>query len=646
MTQNRYPGLKPFTSAEKHLFFGRHDDIENLYQKIRLEQIVVVYSKSGLGKSSLLNAGIIPKMQEDDFANAIPVRLGSYNENQTQHDRPLEKLKQALKTDGETSDFTPDKIIPNEDSIWYCLKKLQFIHRADVKPLVIIFDQFEELFTFPQEQVELFCEQLAIALRVNIPPNFKKLMDDGMRQNRSFLAKEELAFMNRKLQLKVVFAIRSDRMSLLNRITPYLPDILQNCYELAPLNIEQAKQAIEEPAKLQGKEFSTPEFSYHESTLEKITNSLKDSKNNIEAFQLQIVCRYCENWINKLKKDIVLPEDIGDIQSILENFYAELLENLHYKDTNEKIQVRKVLEEILIFEKEERRMLVYEGILHTYISEGMVKQLASNYIIRSEPYSSGGFSYELSHDTLVAPILKAYRIRRAEEERIEMELKQQEELRLAQEKAEKERVEREKEKRQQRRIIAVVLVAAVISLAFGIFGMVMYQTAKKEKENAQNNEQKVIKMTTNYYLRDANAYLQQKEYKVAFGRYKYLRDTVMQGETTPAIEKRIKECDSLMKLKQLYDTLLYQANSYYVSNEFEKVVESYSKALSTNMNNEKIKTNLKELQIQINETARDCIEKAEAIKAIDKKQEATERNNAAKMQALSNNITGIINKQK
>jgi len=64
----RYPGLKPFTDKEQKIFFGRDEDREKLLQKIKLEQIVVLYSKSGLGKSSLLNAGVVPEIIEQNYA--------------------------------------------------------------------------------------------------------------------------------------------------------------------------------------------------------------------------------------------------------------------------------------------------------------------------------------------------------------------------------------------------------------------------------------------------------------------------------------------------------------------------------------------------------------------------------------------------
>jgi Novel STAND NTPase 1 len=45
--QNRYPGVQPFRANQRHLFFGREEDIENLYDFILLEKLVVLFGKSG-----------------------------------------------------------------------------------------------------------------------------------------------------------------------------------------------------------------------------------------------------------------------------------------------------------------------------------------------------------------------------------------------------------------------------------------------------------------------------------------------------------------------------------------------------------------------------------------------------------------------
>ncbi|MEY4904862.1 MAG: hypothetical protein RLZZ292_2677 [Bacteroidota bacterium] len=95
----RYPGVRPFEAQDKDLFFGRTQDIADLCDLISIEKLVVLYGKSGYGKSSLLNAGILPRLQanaDDDDAPLLPIfiRLTSYTEGQKQS--PIENVVTQL----------------------------------------------------------------------------------------------------------------------------------------------------------------------------------------------------------------------------------------------------------------------------------------------------------------------------------------------------------------------------------------------------------------------------------------------------------------------------------------------------------------------------------------------------------------------
>jgi hypothetical protein len=52
---SRYPGAQPFETNQKDIFFGRVKDVDALCRLVRLEPLTVLYSKSGLGKSSIIS---------------------------------------------------------------------------------------------------------------------------------------------------------------------------------------------------------------------------------------------------------------------------------------------------------------------------------------------------------------------------------------------------------------------------------------------------------------------------------------------------------------------------------------------------------------------------------------------------------------
>ncbi|MEO0877994.1 MAG: hypothetical protein AAFY48_25600, partial [Bacteroidota bacterium] len=90
--QYRYPGAQPFQTIEKEIFFGREQDVEQLYQLIQLEPLVVLFAKSGLGKSSLINAGLIPRVEADQNLDCFNIRFGAY-EKEASRVSPVAAIK-------------------------------------------------------------------------------------------------------------------------------------------------------------------------------------------------------------------------------------------------------------------------------------------------------------------------------------------------------------------------------------------------------------------------------------------------------------------------------------------------------------------------------------------------------------------------
>ena len=80
--KNPFVGLRPFQAGDKDLFFGRDQDIAILQNLILAAPILVVYAPSGTGKSSLLNAGLIPEVEKD--SQYLPIVISGAREDVTQ----------------------------------------------------------------------------------------------------------------------------------------------------------------------------------------------------------------------------------------------------------------------------------------------------------------------------------------------------------------------------------------------------------------------------------------------------------------------------------------------------------------------------------------------------------------------------------
>lgn len=415
-SRHRYPGVKPFTGKERELFFGREKDIEEFYSLLYIKQSIVLYGKSGYGKSSLLNAGVIPRLEEEDEWCCYPIRFNNYSgRGEGANVSPMDNIRLRLKQGLSPEDTAfLDKIIPHEDSLWYWVKARQSAKGSS--QFIFFFDQFEELFTYPGSNVEEFSDQLSHLLYNTVPAKFRKRLaemdeSDGISNELHNLLLE-------KPVVKVVFSVRSDRLSLLNGLKDKHPAILQHLYELDALTRAEAVDAIVSPARQpQSQGYSTPEFAYTDTAIGKILDNIANAQDGkIETSTLQIVCRYIEEELAGGRHCAVITVDqLGNIADIFKEYYEGVLAKLAEGD---RAQARQLIEDELI--EEGRRNTLTEGHIRRrlHIDEGLLLQLEQSSLLRKERDAAGRILYEISHDSLVNAIELVARRRRDEEEEI------------------------------------------------------------------------------------------------------------------------------------------------------------------------------------------------------------------------------------
>ena len=73
--QSPWPGLAAFTEADHEYFRGRDTEAEELMRLVRRERLTVLFGRSGLGKSSLLGAGLFPRLRAELHVPVL-VRIG------------------------------------------------------------------------------------------------------------------------------------------------------------------------------------------------------------------------------------------------------------------------------------------------------------------------------------------------------------------------------------------------------------------------------------------------------------------------------------------------------------------------------------------------------------------------------------------
>src|SRR6185503_9224152 len=146
---NPWLGLASFTEETRAYFHGREDEIAELARRVQRRPLTVLFGQSGLGKTSILQAGIVPLLRAEGHC-PVYVRLDYAPESPS----PADQIKRALyRTTLAAGAWTQIGAAVEGESLW------EFLHHRDdvlkdaagrtLTPL-LIFDQFEEIFTLAQ----------------------------------------------------------------------------------------------------------------------------------------------------------------------------------------------------------------------------------------------------------------------------------------------------------------------------------------------------------------------------------------------------------------------------------------------------------------------------------------------------------------
>ena len=286
--RDRYPGLKAFEPADSDLFFGRNIEVLDLNAQLKANRLVVLFAKSGIGKSSLINAGLIPSL-DDELFQSIKVRLQNVEID------PVTTLKNEL------TNYLDGELLArraNQDQasvgLWEYFRACNFGGEwPDGKIPVIIFDQFEEFFEHDKEVRGQLIVEIADLIGERLPKRIQTSLREIPFAQRT---EEDLAW-HSPFEVRILMAIRSDRLSLLDDLKKEIPIILHNRFQLKPLDRDSAKEAIVEPALLEDETFTSPVFTYNPQTLENMLNYLSNEEGEIESFQLQLLCQHIEKKV-------------------------------------------------------------------------------------------------------------------------------------------------------------------------------------------------------------------------------------------------------------------------------------------------------------------------------------------------------------
>ena len=351
-----YKGLLEFRLADAEFFYGRKQATQSLLQTMGRGSLTILHAESGAGKTSLLQAGIVPHIL---VYGHLPLYLRPYDKS------PSLVIKQAFQPD-----LSQSPILTQTPLRDYLARVMNVLGKNSI--LFILIDQFEEFFTLVDEKEQFaFIDELG------------ECLDD------------------KSLNVCWLFSLRSEYFSRLANFRPRIQNPYENDFLLNRLTREEASEAIKKPIEKYQIEFEP-------GLVDKILNDL--GKNKIAPPQLQLVCSALYEALDPgettfTRKIYEVRE--GGATGILRGHLERVLKRL----TPDKRTIARQVLEALITSVQQRVLRPRNELLLSLSARGLdvsklqdtIDQLVESRLLRVEE-SDEGLAYELAHDYLLNEI--------------------------------------------------------------------------------------------------------------------------------------------------------------------------------------------------------------------------------------------------
>jgi hypothetical protein len=241
-------GLRPFTEGAREYFFGRDAEVRDLFQRVVHKPLTVLFGRSGLGKTSLLQAALVPRLRDAGFL-PIVLRLDYADGTAPLLRQLIDALIAALTPVLPGLDASLTRIPADARLPWLLFHDPVLGLTSPESPRsVVLLDQFEEIFTMGQATSERqaaaaeFLEMLADLVENRVPESLRSLLetDDALADRLDYAARPA----------KILLSLREDFLHLLERYRGWMPALMDNRFELRLLTGRQALEAVIEPGRL------------------------------------------------------------------------------------------------------------------------------------------------------------------------------------------------------------------------------------------------------------------------------------------------------------------------------------------------------------------------------------------------------------
>lgn len=220
---NPYRGLLPFEAEHRSLFFGRRSEIGTLVERLRTDACVLVAAESGVGKSSLCRAGVLPLVAEGALGGGRRWQVLT----QVPGRHPLRSLAQAVAPQLKQSE---DDFIRDLSSEPERLGRMLHQSQGSDSGLLLFIDQLEELSTIADPREASIVGEALGSLLARIP------------------------------SVRLLITVRSDYLGRVASLPSIGEAVTRSLYILRPLGPDRIREAVVGPAHAKGVLFESTEL--------------------------------------------------------------------------------------------------------------------------------------------------------------------------------------------------------------------------------------------------------------------------------------------------------------------------------------------------------------------------------------------------
>jgi WD40 repeat protein len=397
LDHNPYPGPRPFQESET--LYGREQEVDDLVDLLTAERIVLLYAPSGAGKTSLIQASLIPELRRRQFRVLPPIRLLVGDNVGDGQPAPVPAAEVAvgapavgaanryvrttlLTVAGARHDSTAES--PGDRPLG---PELRAGLDAGLEPAegrqaeVLIFDQFEEVLTDP-------------------------LVDDATRAD--FFRQVGAAL--RDPWRWALFAMREEFLAGLDPYRRWIPHGFRTTYRLELLRAQAAMTAIQEPAR-----HGIPAVEFPDDAADALVRDLRRTRDQsaglagarlgeyVEPVQLQVVCRRL--WERGVDAGRITVADVRgiDVDRALRDYYAEKVQAAASAAGLSERTIRIWIDEKLITPDGMRDQVMNSPGSSEGLSNRALEVLAACHLVRADSRGDRRW-WELAHDRLIEPV--------------------------------------------------------------------------------------------------------------------------------------------------------------------------------------------------------------------------------------------------